>query len=253
LNRVVADAVAARSFRIDSVAGSATSIHGADVDLDELAEVGRIARWCEVDAPALVLGSSQPESDVDRRVADEAGIEVVRRRSGGGAVLLVPGESVWLDVVLAAGDPLWHDDVGAAMWWLGDVWAEAITAARAHGTVVRVGSEERSIADDGTVAHPAGVAEATPTVHRGGLVTSAWSRRVCFDGIGDGEVVVGGHKLVGISQRRTRHWCRLQSSVHLVWRRDLVAELLRVPRQELRMPAVVTAPPMAHVEHVLRG
>ena len=38
--------------------------------------------------PALVLGSAQPESDVRAGVD----IEVVRRRSGGGAVLVVPGE-----------------------------------------------------------------------------------------------------------------------------------------------------------------
>ena len=47
---------------------------------------------------------------------------------------------------------------------------------------------------------------------------SRWSSRVCFAGIGPGEVVgaaTDGRKLVGLSQRRTRRGARLQSAVHL--------------------------------------
>ena len=62
---------------------------------------------------ALVLGSTQPGTSVDSARAARAGIEVVRRRSGGGAVLVGPGDPVWIDVWLPRGDPLWHDDVGA--------------------------------------------------------------------------------------------------------------------------------------------
>ena len=54
------------------------------------------------------------DGEVDHRVAGALGVEVVRRRSGGGAVLLLPGEFVWLDLVIPAGDPLWLDDVGQA-------------------------------------------------------------------------------------------------------------------------------------------
>lgn len=142
----------------------------------------------DVEHPAIVLGSGQPDSDVDADAAYAAGVDVVRRRSGGGAVLLVPGDVVWIDVLLPATDPLWSDDVRLAFHWLGEAWAEALG---------RLG-----VAAD---------------VHRGAMVPSPWSSRACFAGLGPGEVVAatpGRPKLVGLSQRRTRHGARLQSSVH---------------------------------------
>ena len=124
-----------------------------------------------VDRPALVLGSTQPDDVVDRAAARDAGVEVARRRSGGGAVWLEPGGTSWVDVLVPRADPLWDDDVGRAVHWLGDAWAAAIGAAA--------------------------------EVHRGGMVCSAESGRACFAGLGPGEVTIGGRKAVGISQRRT--------------------------------------------------
>ncbi|MFZ9629340.1 MAG: lipoyl protein ligase domain-containing protein [Ilumatobacteraceae bacterium] len=162
----------------------------------------------EVDRTTLVLGSSQPDDAVDHRVADALGIDVVRRRSGGGAVLLVPGEFVWVDVVIPAGDPLWSDDVGGAMVWLGRAWQAALAA---------VGVESR--------------------VHDGAMQHSPWSRAVCFAGLGTGEVVPAasgshdrGGKLVGISQRRTRDWARFQTMCHRRWRPEVVSALVHAPR-----------------------
>jgi lipoate---protein ligase len=133
----------------------------------------------EVSAPALVLGSSQRDEIVDD--ATIGTMEVVRRRSGGGAVLLLPGEVVWLDMLIPTGDPLWSDDVSRASHWLGDVWVEAI----GHGEV-----------------------------HRGPMVRTSWSSLVCFAGVGPGEVTVDDRKLVGISQRRTRAGARFQCAVY---------------------------------------
>jgi lipoate-protein ligase A len=161
----------------------------------------RAAWWFEVERPTLVLGSTQPIEAVNQRVADALGVEVLRRRSGGGAVLLVPGEFVWLDVVVPRGDLLWSDDVGAAMHWIGDVWADALA-----GLGVQSG------------------------VHRGALVTTPWSKQVCFAGVGPGEVLAHGRKIVGIAQRRTRSWARLQTMCHLRWRPELVAALVAAPR-----------------------
>jgi lipoate-protein ligase A len=127
-----------------------------------------------VPGPALVLGSGQPDSVVDVAAAASAGVEVTRRRSGGGAVLLGP-DTLWLDVVVPAADPLWDADVRLSFHWLGEVWAAAL--------------------------HRLGVAA---EVHKGGMVTNEWSRLVCFAGLGPGEVVVDGRKAVGLSQRRTR-------------------------------------------------
>ena len=174
-------------------------------------DTGRTADWLVVDRPAIVLGSAQRDGEIDVEACVASGVEVARRRSGGGAVLMVPGEMLWLDVVVPRDDPLWDDDIGRAMWWLGDVWAEALTASGVDGV----------------------------EVHRGPVQHTPWSRRVCFDGVGAGEVLVHGAKAVGVSQRRTRHWLRLQSSVHQVWRGDLMGSCLSAPQpvaDELRSP-----------------
>ncbi len=183
-------------WHVDARHGSAATLHGLVPDGGV-----RTAEWYEVDRPALVLGSAQRDEVVDHDACSAAGVDVVRRRSGGGVVLLVPGETLWLDIVVPRDDPRWDDDVARAMWWLGDVWCQALAAVGTAGAAV----------------------------HRGGLTHSAWSRLVCFDGLGSGEVGVDGRKAVGISQRRTREWLRLQSSIHLCWRPDLLVSLLAPP------------------------
>jgi lipoate-protein ligase A len=142
-----------------------------------------------VDRPALVLGSAEPEGHADVDALAAAGVELVRRRSGGGAVLLRPGESTWVDLLLPARHPLWVDDVGRATHWVGEAWAAALRAL-------------------GLDAH----------AHTGSMVHRPWSDRVCFAGLGPGEVLDGrGRKLVGLSQRRTRAGARFQTALHHRW------------------------------------
>lgn len=161
-------------------AGPAADLHARPVDWAR-----RSVTWCEATRPAVVLGSTQrPEA-----AAARTGLDVARRRSGGGAVLVEPGRVVWADVVVPAGDPLWDADVGRAAWWLGEAWAAALAR-------LGVGGAE---------------------VHRGGLVRTAWSSWVCFAGLGPGEVTVGGRKVVGLSQRRTRNGALFQCAVPLAW------------------------------------
>lgn len=180
----------------DSV-GDASEFHSADP------QPRRSATFHMVGAATLVLGSAQRASDVDQRVADALGITVVQRRSGGGAVLLVPGEFMWLDLVIPSTDPLWLDDVGQAMVWVGELWQRAFSELGIKATV-----------------------NTTVTTRQ----EAPWSRQVCFAGLGFGEVVVGGTKLVGISQRRTRAAARFQSLCHFRWRPELVAALVAAPR-----------------------
>lgn len=163
---------------------------------------GRRLVVMEATGPALVLGSTQPETDVDHAAAVAAGTEVVRRRSGGGAVLVEPAGLVWVDAVVPRDDPLWHDDVGRAFEWFGEAWVRALRAVAGALTASRV------------------------EVHRGPLVRSALSPVVCFAGLGPGEVTLDGDKVVGISQRRTRGWARFQSSLLLRWDPDRHARLL---------------------------
>jgi len=152
---------------------------------------------CDPTGPALVLGSAQAPDRVDRAACARAGVDVVRRRSGGGAVLVVPGEVLWVDLVLPAGDPLWQDDVGRAFHWVGDAWAAALAE-------LDVGAE----------------------VHRGALVRTPWSSEVCFAGLGPGEVTAGDRKVVGIAQRRTRTSARFQCAALGSWDPSALVALL---------------------------
>ncbi len=155
--------------------------------------------WVQhVDRPALVLGSAQRDEVVDRRAVEGHRVTVARRRSGGGAVLLEPGASTWIDVLIPADDARWDDDVGRAFLWLGEVWAEAAGA---------VGLDEVA-------------------VHRGPVRRTRWSDLVCFAGLGVGEVTVEGAKLVGMSQRRRRVGARFQCIVHHAWHPDALLDLL---------------------------
>lgn len=182
----------------------------------------RVAR---VDAPALVLGSTQPDSAVNWPVTRSAGVDVVRRRSGGGAVLVVPTEIVWIDVVLPAGHALWEADVSRSFGWLGATWVAAL------GDL--------------------GVENAT--VHAGGLQCTPWSRQVCFGGLGPGEVAVAGRKVVGIAQRRTRETCLFQCAVPLRWNPSPLVEMLAIAERaraaaELSTSVLPVERPAADVE-----
>ncbi|MHB8682391.1 MAG: lipoyl protein ligase domain-containing protein [Acidimicrobiales bacterium] len=163
-------------------AATAAELHG-----DWPAERDRRAlALCRVEGPpALVLGSTQPAELVDA----DASIEVVRRRSGGGAVLVAPGAQVWVEAWVPRRDPLWEDDVVRGAWWLGELWADALA---------RCGAPH-------------------PLVHRGRAVVTPWSGTICFAGIGPGEVAVEGRKVVGLSQRRTRDGARLHSMALVDW------------------------------------
>jgi len=156
-----------------------------------------------VTRPVMVIGSTQPWSDVDHGRAAAAGTEVVRRHSGGGAVLLVPGGQVWAEIVVPAGDPLWQADVNRATHWLGRAWTQ---------TLRDLGVNARR--------------------HAGGMVAGPWSWLACFGGLGPGEVTVDGRKVVGISQRRTRGGARFQCAVLLRWDPAALVHLLVMEEQQ---------------------
>lgn len=182
------------SWHVDRQRGSAAVLHAALMPPDPVRSV-----WVfDVERPALVLGSTQPEEVADHATARLLGVEVVRRRSGGGAVLLVPGEVAWVDVIVPAGDPLWDDDVGRSSQWLGHVWRAALHDLGIGGT----------------------------EVHDGPLACGPLGRLVCFCAVGPGEVTLGEQKVVGISQRRSRFGARFQCAVYVHWEPGLLQPLL---------------------------
>jgi lipoate-protein ligase A len=176
-------------WRVEVERGPAQALHDLEVPSR------RLVRVHEVEAPTVVLGSTQRDDLVDERALRAAGATVARRRSGGGAVWLAPGAQVWLDLVVPAGDPLWDHDVVRAAGWVGEVWRSALQ-------------------------------DLVPTerfgVHRGAAVRRGEGRLACFAGLSTGEVGVRGgdgveRKVVGVSQRRTRAAVRFQTVAYLRW------------------------------------
>jgi lipoate-protein ligase A len=176
-------------WRLQRHTGDPADLHAASADLVATDHPERTARLLEAGSAAVVLGRAQALDDVDVARARRAGVAIIRRCSGGGAVLLVPGGAVWVDVVVPRRDPRWDDDIGRAGWWLGEAWTAALASTGLGGGVV----------------------------HRGGLVRGPWSQRVCFAGLGPGEVTVEGRKVVGMSQRRTKTAALFQCAVLVSW------------------------------------
>ena len=139
--------------------------------------------------PTLVLGSTQPTELVDVTALRERQVELARRRGGGGAVYLGPGEQLWVDVWVPRDDPLWLPDVSAAAEWVGAWWTEALAGSGQHGF----------------------------DVHRGRSVPGAFGDLVCFAGRGPGEVFHGLAKVVGLSQWRAREGALFSSCAYLRW------------------------------------
>ena len=153
----------------------------------------RAATGCEVPSPAVErdgrgvrapiapalgarLGAAGRVGRRARRAS--AASRCVRRRSGGGAVLLVPGEVVWVDVIAARRRPA----VGRRRrpgrpTGSGELWAAALAACGVTG------------------ADGAPRADGPHAVVVAGVLRRARDRARC---------TLGGRKVVGISQRRTR-------------------------------------------------
>lgn len=208
--------------RTQIVTGSAGDFHGRDLVFG-----GGIGIWiCEVTSPALVLGSRQDIGILNPERARAMGFEVTRRRSGGTLVHLVPGEVLWVDVVVPADHRHFISDLRASMIWMGEQWAavlEGICAPKSLQCDQKGGG--------GPQIH----------VYDGPVQISPWADLVCFGGLGPGEVTVDGAKLVGISQRRTRAGARFQMAIHRKFSIADLADLWAVPTPALHdLPAVAT-------------
>jgi lipoate-protein ligase A len=200
-----------RTWRVERATGPAAELVARPVP----DPAGRTVSLLEVTAPAVVLGSTQPDDAIDRACAEAAGLAVTRRGSGGGTVLVRPGELLWADVFVPAGDPLWTDDVGRAFRWLGPVWTSAL---RGLGVDARW--------------------------HDGPPQETRWSRLVCFAGVGPGEVLVGERKVVGISQRRTRAGARFHCAALRAWDAHALLAVLALP-DDARAAAATELPTVA--------
>jgi lipoate-protein ligase A len=169
------------AWAVEQPDGSVADRHGPVGEI-----VRRVVVRHRVPRPTVVLGSGQRESSGLEGRAAAAGLDVVRRRSGGGAVLLLTEGLLWVDVLVPRIDPLWDDDVGRSSAWLGAAWCTAL----------------ESVGVDAVM-------------HRGPMACGVAGRAVCFVGRAAGEVLCEGRKVVGVSQRRDRSGARFQCAVLL--------------------------------------
>ena len=159
--------------------------------------------WGSEERGALVLGSSQSEELIDADALRRQGLELVKRQSGGGVVLVVPESVVWIDVFIPRDDSLWEDDVGKSALWLGEAW---------QATLLEFG--------------------VATEVHRGPYQPGKWGELICFAGRASGEVFLDGKKSVGISQRRTRRGARFQTALARQWDITDLSSLLNLSAED---------------------
>lgn len=186
------------AWRIETRSGTAAQLH-AQWPLPEWIHE-KVVAFSNVSHAAVVLGSTQRlkaaryvesngsswgESSGGRR----GGIEMVSRSSGGGAVYVAPAQQLWVDFWLPGSDISFDHDILRSSVWVGNIWVKALKS---------LGVQDIQI-------------------HEGRLIPGEWGSLVCFASTGPGEVFYGTRKVVGISQRRTRHGVWFQTMLPLQW------------------------------------
>lgn len=182
-------------------------------------------RWYGYLRPAVILGVGQPASTIDEVKRQAAGVEVVKRTSGGAAVLA--DETVLaLDIALPLPHPLAGRDIVEAYRWVGELLALTLRrlapAWREHIVVVNTTQARADQAGGRTApAHSA----------------AALRAMACFGTLSPYEVALscpgpGGEqlrKLVGLSQVRKRGVALYQAALYSRFSGRQLANLLALP------------------------
>ena len=192
---------AVRTFGPTDVTARAALARGIALLEATVADDPPTLQWWHVPQDALVLARGARVA-ADEAACRAAGVEVVRRSSGGGPVLWGP-DLLALDVIVPKNDPRWSGDVVGAYRWLGEALAEALTV---------LGAQARALPPDEARDRADGVGD-----------------RACFASFSPWEVVaVDGRKLVGLSQVRRTQGLLLQAGVLLHLDADTLPSLLAV-------------------------
>ena len=164
--------------------------------ISELLQAGvrqpRILLW-QYDKPAIIMGCSQRPDESQLRRAAQHGLPIMRRGSGGGAVLAGP----WMlsvTLFIPADHPVGKLDIIKIFNWFEQLWTKALVASGVTCKGVDKPLIERS----------------KETSKREGV---EWA---CYASLSHGEVVsLDGRKLVGLAQIRKRKAVALVSGLHL--------------------------------------
>ncbi|CAG4901097.1 unnamed protein product, partial [Acidithrix sp. C25] len=181
-------------FELHVVEGGAADFHRDHIipPLTRSVFVSRLQR------PAIILGSTQKLSDDMVSKAKEIDFELVRRSSGGTGVIALPHECVWIDISFPVDDPLIEANVSRSFDLVARGWFDALSFLGVSGLEVK--------------GRP--------------IVMDPLASQVCFTSKAPGEILVGGRKLVGMAQRRSRHACFIHTMCYIKFPYDLTSQLL---------------------------
>jgi lipoate---protein ligase len=168
-------------------------------------------RWYVATRPAVVLGLAlhrRAASVLDLDRCAQAGVQVLERRAGGGAVLL---DQHMLCYAVALPTVLVSQDLTESYRWLGEHFAQRLRELGVPGRRVEVEEARADVAQ-----------------HRHDLLGTT-----CYGVLSPHEVAVGGAKMVGLAQVRRRHAALFQVGI-LLREQSGLADYLRVPDADSR-------------------
>jgi lipoate-protein ligase A len=169
-----------------------------------------VLRWYVSDQPVLVLGNGQSLDCVDLAACRATDVEVLRRTSGGTAVL-VDRYAVSMEVALPIRHPLALGDIVHSYQWIGELWAQTLQV---------LGVEQAR-------AIPLEEVRALPKIAKDDPV-----RMACYGTLSPFEPVVGLRKVVGLSQVRRRFAVLYQVGAYLRWQPEALTALLAMSDAE---------------------
>lgn len=167
---------------------------------------------CRYTSPAIIVGRSQrPDPDQLARAARQK-LPLVRRKSGGGAVMAGP-EMLSLSVFLPPQHAISRASAVVAYNWLGGIWRKVLAEQHIDSRICDIDEARHSQQQ----ARDAG---------------AEWA---CYSSVSHGELLAAdGRKLLGIAQIRKRHGTVLTSGVYLYptnW--STLAEIMTGGRAQL--------------------
>ena len=151
-----------------------------------------------VNQPTIVLGSRQT---ADLLTTQFLATPTIRRRRGGGGIVFIQPDDLWVDWWIPSGDHRWSADLRETSARAGERWRASLLG-QVDGELV---------------------------VHTGPLEVSDAFGVVCFAGRGPGEVFIGDRKVVGVTQWRVREGTLVSSVLHGHATLPLVAGLVNRP------------------------
>jgi len=144
-------------------------------------------------SPAIILGASQRPDEQQLARAVSQGVELVRRKSGGGAVM-AGAEMLSVSVFVPSDHPISKGSTVKAYHWMGELWQKVFAS---YGLYSRLPSADEIVQSN----------------QRAKSLATDWA---CYAAVAHGELLdQQGRKLLGVAQIRSRYGCVLTCGLYL--------------------------------------